>query len=139
VNSFLGSPHFLSTAKFTRQWRTQVDTTARPFRFIHYDPVIQRKQREFREPKSQQNNSKLNEDLSEIQNIMKKNIDEILNRGEKLDHVTNISQELQQKSKDFKWGAKKLTWQARIQQYGPMVVGVAFVLFVLYFKFFYGR
>jgi vesicle transport protein SEC22 len=70
---------------------------------------------------------------------MKKNIDEILNRGEKLDHVSNISQELQQKSKDFKWGAKKLTWQARMQQYGPVVVGVAFVLFVLYFKFFYGR
>ena len=101
--------------------------------------MIQRKQRDFREPKSQQSNSKLNDDLSEIQNIMKKNIDEILNRGEKLDHVTNISQELQQKSKDFKWGAKKLTWQARMQQYGPVVAGVAFVLFVLYFKFFYGR
>ena len=121
------------------QWRTQVDTTARPFRFIHYDPVIQRKQREFREPKSQQNNSKLNDDLSEIQNIMKKNIDEILNRGEKLDYVSNISQELQQKSKDFKWGAKKLTWQARSQQYGPVVVGSCFILFVLYFKFFYGK
>lgn len=121
------------------QWRAQVDTTARPFRFIHYDPVIQRKQRDFREPKSQQNNSKLNDDLSEIQNIMKKNIDEILNRGEKLDHVSTISQELQQKSKDFKWGAKKLTWQARMQQYGPVVAGSAFVLLVLYFKFFYGR
>jgi len=125
--------------EFGNEWRTQVDTTARPFRFIHYDPVIQRKQREFREPKSQQNNSKLNDDLSEIQNIMKKNIDEILNRGEKLDYVSNISQELQQKSKDFKWGAKKLTWQARLQQYGPVVVGSCFILFVLYFKFFYGK
>jgi vesicle transport protein SEC22 len=68
---------------------------------------------------------------------MKKNIDEILNRGEKLDHVSNISNELKMKSKDFKWGAKKLTWQARMQQYGPMFLGGAMVVIVLYVKIFH--
>jgi vesicle transport protein SEC22 len=67
---------------------------------------------------------------------MRKNIDEILNRGERLDHVSNISSELQQKSKDFKWGAKKLTWQARLQQYGPIAAGSSVVVLVLYLKFF---
>lgn len=108
---------------------------SRPFQYIHYDPLIQKKQRDFRDARQQ--NSKLQEDLSEIQTIMRKNIDEILNRGEKLDHVSSISAELQQKSKDFKWGAKKLTWQARLQQYGPMVAGTSFVLMVVYFKFFW--
>lgn len=121
--------------EFGSEWRSQVDRAARPFQFIHYDPLIQRKQREFRDARQQ--NNKLQEDLSEIQTIMRKNIDEILNRGEKLDHVSSISQDLQQKSKDFKWGAKKLTWQARLQQYGPMVAGSSFVLLVLYFKFFW--
>lgn len=118
------------------QWRIQVDQAARPFQFIHYDPIIQRKQREYRENRPQ-NKSQLNEDLNEIQTIMRKNIDEILNRGEKLDHVSNISQELRSKSKDFKWGTKKLTWQARLQQYGPMAVGVLIVLIVLYVKIFH--
>jgi vesicle transport protein SEC22 len=68
---------------------------------------------------------------------MRKNIDEILNRGDKLDHVANISQELQAKSKDFKWGAKKLTWQARLQQYGPMAAGASIIMIVLYMKFFW--
>lgn len=68
---------------------------------------------------------------------MRKNIDEILNRGERLDHVSNISSELQKKSKDFKWGAKKLTWQARMQQYAPMVLGSSIVLFVVYYRFFW--
>ena len=121
--------------EYGNEWRSQVDRAARPFQFIHYDPLIQRKQREFRDARQQ--NNKLQEDLSEIQTIMRKNIDEILNRGEKLDHVSSISQDLQQKSKDFKWGAKKLTWQARLQQYGPMVAGSCFVLLVLYFKFFW--
>jgi vesicle transport protein SEC22 len=121
--------------EYGNEWRSQVDRAARPFQFIHYDPLIQRKQRDFRDARQQ--NNKLQEDLSEIQTIMRKNIDEILNRGEKLDHVSSISQDLQQKSKDFKWGAKKLTWQARLQQYGPMVAGSLFVLLVLYFKFFW--
>ena len=68
---------------------------------------------------------------------MKKNIDEILNRGEKLDNVSNISNELRNKSKDFKWGTKKLTWQARMQQYGPMVIGASIILIVVYVKIFH--
>jgi len=120
------------------QWRLQVDQAARPFQFIHYDPVIQRKQREYRDGSSAGNNkSQLTEDLTEIHSIMRKNIDEILNRGEKLDQVSSISQELRSKSKDFKWGTKKLTWQARMQQYGPMAVGVFIVLTVLYVKIFH--
>mmetsp|Transcript_15906 Transcript_15906/g.20780 ORF Transcript_15906/g.20780 Transcript_15906/m.20780 type:complete len:226 (+) Transcript_15906:105-782(+) len=121
--------------EFGHGWRDKVDQAARPFQFIHYDPVIQRKQKEFRDPSQQK--SKLNEDLSEIQTIMRKNIDEILNRGEKLDHVSNISQELRTKSKDFKWGAKKLTWQARLQQYGPMAIGALIVLTIVYVKVFH--
>jgi vesicle transport protein SEC22 len=79
----------------------------------------------------------LNEDLNEIQSIMRKNIDEILNRGEKLDQVSNISNDLRSKSKDFKWGTKKLTLQARLQQYGPMVVGATLFFIILYVKIFH--
>lgn len=68
---------------------------------------------------------------------MRKNIDEILNRGEKLDHVSSMSQELRSKSKDFKWGTKKLTWQARVQQYGPMAVGTLIVVTIIYYKVFH--
>ena len=131
-----------------KKWRIQVDQASRPFQFIHYDPIIQRKQREYRDQStagqnssannsSSGNKSQLNDDLNEIQSIMRKNIDEILNRGEKLDQVSNISQELRSKSKDFKWGAKKLTWQARMQQYGPMVIGGLIVIMVLYVKIFH--
>ena len=116
------------------QWRRMVDQAARPFAFIHYDPVIQRKQRDFREPSQQK--SRLAEDLTEIQSIMRQNIDQILNRGEKLDNVSNISNELRSKSKDFKWGAQKVTWQVQMQQYGAMVVGIVLVLFVIYIRLF---
>ena len=79
----------------------------------------------------------MNEDLTEIQSIMRMNINQLLDRGEKLDNVSDISNELKMKSKDFKWGAKKLTWQARLQQYGPMLAGTSIVLIVLYVKIFH--
>lgn len=117
------------------QWRGEIDQTARPFRFIQYDPIIQRKQKEFQDERQQR--SKLNDDLSEIQTIMKKNITDILDRGEKLDNVQNISQDLMSKSSNFKWGTRKLTLQARIQQYLPILVVVLIVLFIIYVKFFW--
>eukprot|EP00978_Attheya_sp_CCMP212_P028180 scaffold96573_cov52-Attheya_sp.AAC.3 len=119
----------------SNQWMTQVGTAARPYQFIKYDVPLQRKQKEFVDPTSRQNTSKLNSDLADIHSIMKKNIQEVLNRGEKLEHMSQISSNLVEGSKKFKWGTKKLTWQARLNQYGPMVAGSTFVLFVLYLKF----
>jgi len=96
---------------------------------------VQRKQREFQDERQQK--SKLSDDLNEIQNIMKKNINDILDRGEKLDNVQNISKDLLKQSSGFKWGARKLTWQARVQQFAPMVLGFGVLIFVVYVKVFW--
>jgi len=114
-----------------------VGTAARPYQFIKFDQYIQRKQREFVDPSSRQNTSKLNEDLADIHSIMKKNIQEVLNRGEKLENMSDISSSMVAESKKFKWGAKKLTFQAMLNQYAPIAAMGGFVLFVLYFKFFW--
>jgi vesicle transport protein SEC22 len=119
----------------TLQWRMEIDKTDRPYRFINYDPLIQRKQKEFQDERQQR--SKLNDDLSEIQSIMKKNITDILDRGEKLDNVQNISAELMSKSSNFKWGTRKLTLQARLQQYLPLIIVGLIVVFIIYVKFFW--
>jgi vesicle transport protein SEC22 len=117
------------------EWRAAVETAARPYAFIKYDPYIQRKEREYADPSSRRNATKINEDLADIQSIMRKNIEQVLNRGEKLEHVSQISGDLVGKSKQFKWGAKKLRFRAMLNQYGPVVIGTLFVLFVLYLKF----
>lgn len=47
--------------------------------------VIQRKRKEFIDPQSRNNLARLNDDLADIHSIMKQNIEEVLNRGERLD------------------------------------------------------
>uniref|UniRef100_M4BEI4 Longin domain-containing protein n=1 Tax=Hyaloperonospora arabidopsidis (strain Emoy2) TaxID=559515 RepID=M4BEI4_HYAAE len=117
-------------------WRDVITTAARPYAFIKFDKFIQKKRKEYADPNSSQNMHRLNDDLADIHNIMRKNIQEVLNRGERVEHVSRISSNLADRSKDLKWGAKKLRMQAIYRQYGPIVAVVLFVLLVIYIKFF---
>ncbi len=127
---------FLSSNGSGGDYLQIVETTARPYAFIQADPLIQRKQREFIDPKSTVNSNKLNQDLSDIQSIMRQNITQVLDRGEKLENVSQISSNLMSESKKFKWGAKKLNWWAKVHTYAPVVAIVFCVMVVLYLKFF---
>lgn len=113
-----------------------IETAARPYAFIQAEPILQRKQREFSDPKSTANSHKLNQDLSDIHSIMRQNISQVLDRGEKLEQVSQISQNLMSESKKFKWGAKKLSWWAKVNAYAPVAAMGSFVVMVLYWKFF---
>ncbi|KAI9982958.1 hypothetical protein PInf_006809 [Phytophthora infestans] len=141
-------------------WRDVVTTVARPYAFIKFDKFIQKKRKEYADPSSSQNMHRLNDDLADIHNIMRKNIQEVLNRGERVERkfrmisawavrlsltplssqflsdVSRISSNLADRSKDLKWGAKKLRMQAIYRQYGPIVAVALFVLLVIYIKFF---
>ena len=56
------------------------------YSYIAYvDRVIQKKRRDYSDPTSSANMKKLNDDLASIQNIMRKTIDDVLDRGNKLD------------------------------------------------------
>ena len=52
---------------------------------------------------------RLNDDLQSIQHVMRKTIDDVLDRGNKLDDVSEMSKNLVNESKNYKWGAKKLS------------------------------
>lgn len=119
----------------TNNYIQTIETTARPYAFIQADPILQRKQREFIDVKSSANAHKLNRDLTDIHSIMRQNISQVLDRGEKLENVSEISSNLMSESKKFKWGAKKLTFWAQVNQYAPMVAIGLFVVAVLWIKF----
>jgi vesicle transport protein SEC22 len=67
-------------------WQRTVETIGRQYAFIKFDRAIQKKRREFSDPNSAINMRKLNDDLQSIQNVMRKTIDDVLERGNKLDN-----------------------------------------------------
>ena len=72
--------------QYNDDWRRQVETVSHPYAFIKFDKILERKRKEYSDPSSRQNVSKLNESLEDIHNIMKKNIQDVLDRG--LHHTT---------------------------------------------------
>ena len=116
--------------------RAQVETVARPYAFIKFDKVISSMRREFQDPHSRDNMTKLNRELSEVRHIMQQNIKDVLDRGEKLDHVADMSNKLVDQSKNFRWGAKRLNLMAMYRQYAPFLAIGFVVSSLVYVKFF---
>jgi len=65
--------------------RAAIDTASKPYAFMKFERTLHRIAREFADPSSKSNTAKLADELQDIQHIMRKNIQEVLDRGEKLE------------------------------------------------------
>eukprot|EP00501_MAST-03F_sp_TOSAG23-6_P001289 GSMAST32.ASY1.ANO1.1337.1 assembled CDS len=86
---------------------------------------------------SSKNMEKLGSELQDIHSIMKKNIQDVLSRGDKLDDISRQSMRLREQAKDFKWGAKKLNYHEFLRKWGPVILIGFFIFIVFYYKFIY--
>ena len=112
-------------------WQNTVQTVGRQYAFIKFDRTIQKKKRDYQDPSSSANVRKLTDDLSAIQNVMRKTIDDVLDRGNKLEDVGEMSKNLASESKRFKWNSKKLSMMALYKQYAPFIVVGVVILVIL--------
>jgi vesicle transport protein SEC22 len=102
---------------------------------VHADTFIQKTKKLYMDTRTQRNLSKMTEDLSEVQSIMTRNIQEVLGQGEKLDRkcasrlarpwsssappgvahadMTKLSSTLASESKQYAVRAKDLHRQVR--------------------------
>ena len=72
-------------------WRAAVNTASKPYAFLRFERQLHRLRRDFADPSSRANTAKLADDLHDIQHIMRKSIDEVLDRGEKLERACAAS------------------------------------------------
>ena len=66
-------------------WRTAIGTIAQPYSFLGFAKVLSRLRRDYADPDSKANASRLAGELFDVQSIMRQNIAEVLDRGERLD------------------------------------------------------
>lgn len=101
------------------------------------DKFIQDTIRLYSDTRTKRNLDKLkdiNNELGELQQIMKKNIKDILDRGEKLTDMTDMSDEIRQGAKKLKIGAINLNRWYYWRTYGPAIV-VILIVIVFYMLF----
>eukprot|EP00850_Spirogloea_muscicola_P010615 SM000063S20005 [mRNA] locus=s63:267972:269373:- [translate_table: standard] len=118
----------------------QIDTVARPYAFIKFDTFIQKTRKLYLDTRTQRNLSKLNDDLIEVQQIMTRNIQEVLGVGERLDQASQMSSKLSSEARLYASKAKDLSRQAFIKKWAPVVVVALVVLLVIFVRTkFYGN
>uniref|UniRef100_A0A7S0SF33 Longin domain-containing protein n=1 Tax=Mantoniella antarctica TaxID=81844 RepID=A0A7S0SF33_9CHLO len=122
--------------EFNTQNGSQVETVARPYAFIKFDTFIQRTKKLYLDTRTQRNLNKLSEDLHDIQSVMTRNIQDILGQGERIEHVSSMSQTLANETRKYSSKAKDLSRQALIQKYLPIVIVLGFVLILLFLRFY---
>lgn len=120
-------------------YRSHIETIEKPYYFIKFDRQITKKKAEYKDPSSSKALNRLNENLTEVSSIMRQNIDEILNRGDNLESISDKARDLRDTSKQFKDTTRMLSFMTALQKYGvPAVIGLV-ILLVIWFKVFSGR
>ena len=97
------------------------------------ETTVARLKRQYDDTRSKQNVERLNEDLMEISNVMQQNISDILQQGERLDHMSEMSSRLSSESKRYASNARNLSRQALVRKIAPYIALVVFLfgVFVL--------
>lgn len=120
--------------EFFSLYGREIEQAKRPYAFIKFDTFIQKTKKLYIDTRTQRNMAKLTEDISEVHSIMTKNIQDVLNHGERLDRMTEMSSTLTAESKKYAAVAKDLHRQALIRKYLPIVIILGVVLLIFLAK-----
>lgn len=117
-------------------FRSQIETIEKPYYFIKFERTIQRKRHEYRDPQNNTNLRRIDDALHEVQDVMRKNLDDMLEKGSKLESLDSRAHDLRGQAKMFSDKAKILSLQALVKQYAAVGIIVFVLLVIFYLKFF---
>ena len=95
------------------------------------DTYIQKARRSFMDSRTRRNLTAINTELQDVQRIMVRNIDDVLQRGSLLSDLDNKAQTLSISSQRYKRDARNLNMQSTYAKIGA--AAIVLLVFVLYF------
>lgn len=114
---------------FTRE---QIEAASRPYAFIRFDTYIQKARRSYQDVRAKQNLTRLQEELVDVQHVMQTSIQEVLDRGNKLEHMGLLSANLSSESRKFARDAKQLNLDMLYRKYGAPAIAFAIIAFFMW-------
>ncbi|CDO96295.1 unnamed protein product [Kluyveromyces dobzhanskii CBS 2104] len=112
-------------------WKSNV----RPYEFVSFDNFLQKTKKLYNDRKVQGNMDQLNQDLRGVKQIMTKNIEDLLYRGDSLDKMSDMSASLRQDAKKYRASAQKINFDLLLSQYAPIAIVAFFLVFLLWWVF----
>ncbi|KAJ3435600.1 vesicle-trafficking protein sec22b [Anaeramoeba flamelloides] len=129
---------FLSDLResFNNSQSDQVQTATRPFQLVQFETEIQQLMESYQDSTVDSNLGKLNNDLYEVQTIIRQNIQEVLERGGKISKLADDSDRLAGKSKVYFQKTKSIKWEMWKKTYLPVIIIALVIIFVILIRVF---
>jgi len=108
----------------------------RPYAFMEFDTFINRTKGTYSDTRATQNLDKLNNELRDVTQVMTKNIEDLLYRGDSLEKMGEASSRLREDSKKYRRAAVRINWELMLKQYGPFAVFGLVVIVFIWLRFF---
>jgi vesicle transport protein SEC22 len=108
----------------------------KPYQYMSFETFITKTKRVYADSRAKDGLHDVHNQLNDVKNIMNKNINDLLNRGENLNNLQDLSSSLREQSVKYKKYAKKINWDLLIKQYAPVAV-VALVFLLLIYRWFF--
>ena len=121
--------------KYGDGWSKELALIGRPYMFIQFDLEIEKKRKQYLSGGADPHLKVLKNELHDIQNIMVKNIQSVLDREANLESCSQRSGRLADKSKKYAWNAKKLNYREQLKKWAPVIGCVSVCGFVFMYKF----
>lgn len=105
----------------------------RPYAFNDFDTFIQRTKKSYENPRASDNLDKVQAQLKETTQIMSKNLEDLLYRGDSLEKMSTMSSDLKESSRKYKRAAVRINWELLLKQYGPFAaLGLILLVFIVW-------
>ncbi|KAH6684601.1 transport protein-like protein sec22 [Halenospora varia] len=108
----------------------------RPYAFMEFDTFISRTKATYSDSRATQNLDKLNDELRDVTQVMTKNIEDLLYRGDSLERMGEVSSRLREDSRKYRKAAVRINWELMLKQYGPLGGLGLFILIFIWWRFF---
>ncbi|PVU94993.1 hypothetical protein BB561_002126 [Smittium simulii] len=122
--------------EFYLTYGTEIENRSlRPYAFIKFDTFMQNTKRMYEDSRTIQSLGKLNENLVDVTKIMTKNMEDLLWRGDSLDRMSTLSDQLRNQSQKYRKDARKLNIEAMYRKYGIPAAVILVLLIILYIRY----
>ncbi len=121
--------------QFTSTHGHEVDDADRPYNFIRFAQDITKMIKSYKDPRAQRNLDKIEGELQEVHRVMVKNVQDIFKRGEHLEKITDMSDQLRNDSQVYAERARKLNLATMWRQYAPFIIVIAVIIFLLIIRY----
>jgi len=124
-------------AEFQTSYKREdyLDPQLRPYAYSEFDRFIERTKKTYQDSRATDNLGRLNDELKDVTQVMTKNIEDLLYRGDSLEKMGDMSSRLRDDSLKYKRAAVRINWELLLKQYGPFGALGLIILILLVWRF----